>query len=317
MLRENYVVILGAGSSYPYNFPLGSGLIDSIDEAIKEVVVEAGKIGSLEKDRIVRQFQDFQKEFRGFRGTIDHFLNLHNNYDTIGRLAIAMAILLSEKKERIRLPGGNSDAWREVLFEKMRQGILNSDNPDEFAKNSISFITFNYDRSFENAFYNYLKGTFDNRIVDDRICANLANHYNPIHIYGQAGILPWQEQFYTGTDSIPYKFNISELYKYAEKTVDQLHKMYKERQKSTAIQAAIERISKATYVIFLGFGYDADNLRLLDFPDISRGKIFHGTGIGCLDGEIFVYQKRISGPNGGNEIHKGNNCTQIVREYIW
>lgn len=64
------------------------------------------------------------------------------------------------------------------------------DTLEDFAKNKVAFVTFNYDRCVEHFFFTSLKNSFGR---SDEETAAVAKRIGVVHLHGRLGHLPWQE----------------------------------------------------------------------------------------------------------------------------
>lgn len=194
------IFILGAGSSHPYGFPLGENLVNVIIEELK-VSSFRGKEPILlpEKKLLKILLQEFEWEFvESFRkaliksGTysIDSFLTNREDFRQIGKMCISYILMnyemTSMKGNSIFLKGD----WYKLLWNNLN--IYN--NADNF---SLSFYTFNYDRSLE--FYLYTAYKNLHNASNEKIRQYFQN-IPIIHLHGSLGNL----NFLDSEDSVPY-----------------------------------------------------------------------------------------------------------------
>lgn len=155
MIKDNCVLILGAGASAPYGFPTGAGLKQMICinfEMMWEKFLWERFQTSITDDYMQAQKQnakEFINDFKKFdHDSIDLFLDIYKEHSEIGKKAIYLTILDIEFKTLRR---SKVNDWYTQLFRLM---LGTSDNYFKLSENNLTIITFNYDRSLENYFYN-------------------------------------------------------------------------------------------------------------------------------------------------------------------
>ncbi len=113
--------------------------------------------------------------------SIDEFLEHRPEFADIGKGAIARALIQYESPESLY---SDDDNWYRHLFHQMRASSLK-----EFAKNRVTFVTFNYDRSLEHFLYTAAANLWgaQPQEVAEVICG-----FPIFHVHGRLGSLPWQ-----------------------------------------------------------------------------------------------------------------------------
>jgi len=160
MITEPTVLILGAGASYPYGFPTAKQLKWDICDAFSNEKSLAPQLLDGKSDYSASEFSDFAMALRhSGNESVDAFLEQRQKQNErvvgVGKLAIAYALIPCEDEGKLfqRDFGSRGGHWYEYLF-----GRLNTDFRD-FARNQLSIITFNYDRSLEHYLLTALKNT--------------------------------------------------------------------------------------------------------------------------------------------------------------
>jgi hypothetical protein len=175
MIVKDTVLILGAGASKPYGFPLGAELRDEVIRAKNKI-----ELDYLNGDwEFKLRYPIFAGELRtsGY-SSVDAFLENRSEWIKIGKLAIAHKLILYEQKARVFPPNQPRDHWYECLWQK-----LSAPSWNQFKKNRITIISFNYDRSLEH----YLSGIIWNNF---KIVQSTAEKALPIiHVHGDLGPL--------------------------------------------------------------------------------------------------------------------------------
>ena len=104
MIDKSTLFILGAGASFPYGYPTGQGLREYIftkfpDDYSGLLRVYYSSDNSY--SRAMREVTEFSKAFANSpRVFIDEFLSINQQYQDIGKAAIATAILTYERKSK-------------------------------------------------------------------------------------------------------------------------------------------------------------------------------------------------------------------------
>jgi len=187
MIEKETVLILGAGASKTFGFPIGKDLKDEIYLTLKN-----------RSNKVLNEFTT-SDELRSFvdrlkyspEESIDEFLEHENDENIIefGKKAIAAILLPYEKEETLfnnfitTGEKNNKFNWYQYSWNQMNTSF------DDFEKN-LSIITFNYDRSLEYYLFTVLKKKFPGKNEEDY--KNKLKSIPIIHIYGKLGYLPWE-----------------------------------------------------------------------------------------------------------------------------
>jgi hypothetical protein len=251
MIATPTVLIIGAGASVGYGFPLGIDLV-------KLIVAAAGQGSPQRRELLSAEFRGgdldtFSERLRlaGAR-SIDTFLE--GNASTmveIGKAAIALIILQKEDqcKREGRLFIGSAerlkDHWLEFVWDQMRTGSA----AETFVNNQITFITFNYDRLIEYYFRTVLQNAF---ALPAQEAENLTRSLRIIHLHGQLGT----PIFGHYRDPLP-----GLLVQEAAKGIRVIHDQFADTDSN--FQAAHGALEGASRVCMLGFGYHPVNIERL------------------------------------------------------
>ena len=304
MITKPTVFVLGAGASMPYGFPSGDLLRQQICAATASIAFEDDKTALIDKgqihDFLVYKFGEKETEefgnafYRSHKLSIDAFLERQPKFIPIGKAAITLFILRKELETNLSDFETRSKGFYENLLNKLDSGWEN------FLDNKIGFVTFNYDRSLEQFFFNSLKYTFGK---SDSECAEKLIKIPFIHIHGVLGPLPWQSE-----DGIPYGATMEKYTKESKDTIklinratEQIKVIHENQPTSPEFTDAFELLSAAERIYFLGFGYDQTNLKRLSIDklaEIERQKTgaqlslsrMKGTGLGLELKEIETVQ---------------------------
>ncbi len=285
MDRRNIVLILGAGASFPYSFPLGRGLIFEIarnfrkgafaNHVAKSLLVSAGFS------------EDFLETFcvellQSHLSSVDAFLEQREDeYKKIGKLAIAATLIPHEAPDRlVRRP--DEQGWYEYLYNLLGTQHL------EFPKIHLSVITFNYDRSLEYFLFNSLKSSYG---IGDKEALNLFSSIPIVHVYGQLGIPHF-------IDSAGRKYSTELTADAVQKSADGIEVIHEGNTMSVSLERAHEFIAQADVLCFLGFGYYETNLKRLGIQEFFKGEQIYGSAYKLREAERhqvekLIYPKRI------------------------
>lgn len=268
MFNRNTVLILGAGASRPYGFPVSSQLRCLIigDDVQRAQTLEAlgfqdaGAVSTRMQDDFVRcaagsrdALERIREIFRkSERVSIDAFISGRSNTRDIAELRritteMVSSVILHCEREEALLTGN----WYQWLLELiLRKG------PD-FSHGILSIVTFNYDRSLEYYLWRSFKYAFG---IGDQEAAVMLKRIKFVHVYGLSGrlALPNASEPYDVTqDSVPYGDSNGIF------TAAKAMGLANPRTVPEAVSLVRELIRDAHRLIFLGFGFWEDNFDLL------------------------------------------------------
>jgi hypothetical protein len=301
MITKETVLILGAGASMPYGFPSGQGLVDLICEVppdIRKVLEEIAK-----EIRIVTHFIEDLK--RAEPDSIDDFLEHRPEFQEVGKAAIALTLLPLEREHNLiakwrndrlgkRKPelGGH---WYKYLSSLLRSSF------EDFGKNKLSIITFNYERSLEH----YLLTTLQSfHKKSDEECAEKLNGIKIIHIYGQLGFLSWQipngEKIEFGAWGKTDEREKRIITSYAMRSIKTMSEGFEE--KDPDITYARQLMAKAKSIFFLGFGFHPRNLEILGIKSLPADKNVRASSLNLsIQRKLEIHKLGISSLKWGRE----------------
>lgn len=300
MISEDTALILGAGASQPYGYPIGIQLRENIINHLdsnKPGYQALRSIGFSRSDIL-----EFRTDLKGsMTYNIDDFLQYREDLKEIGKVSIAYMINSCEYKKNLLNPKEELD-WYRYLYNR----ILTNFN--DLKNNKINIITFNYDRSLEEYIFNALKRHYKK---SDEECKHNIDKLNIIHVYGQLDSLPWQDN-----SGRPYDHNY-DYRKYLEISAKGIQTL--EEIKSSTINQIHTALEMAKKIYFLGFGYGESNLKLLKIKNILKSsdsdgkrKEINGTAYGVSD------PNRIKIMGQFNTINLGDSrtgCLQFLNDY--
>jgi len=266
MITQTTVLILGAGASKPYGFPTGAELRDKVLR-LGDAEPFYGMCNMFGHERDV--VMSFIHAFRmSATNSIDAFLEYRSEFMDIGKIAITL--ILTECEREPELHSGSGD-WYRYLFGKL------STNFEDFSKNQLSILTFNYDRSLEQFLFTALKNLYGK---SDEECIKAVETIPIIHLHGKIGNLPWQggDRPYEGYDVLSFSQNGSAATWLAE-GIEGIKILHEGSVKpSTEFSKAHRLLSKAKRIYFLGFGYHPINIKRLRVDRLDKLQLKQATG---------------------------------------
>jgi len=265
MIKTKTLFILGAGASRPFGYLTSIELRDAIrNKGMSHILVDALTPSYEEPGWYERAINKFVDEFsRSSVYSIDFFLEHRPDFMDIGKMAIAAYLIQYENDEKLRESKNN---WYMYLYDRLKCSF------EDFDKNSISFITFNYDRSLEQFFFEAIRSRFD-KPPDE--CAKKLKNIPITHLYGQLDFLPWQ-----GRNGTPYSAG-ENLIQRVQKAKSNIKLISGERdvERSEEFRQAYNLIAAAQRIYFLGFSFDETNIERLNIA-LMKGKTLVATALG-------------------------------------
>lgn len=258
MFKTKTTIILGAGSSYSYGYPLGDELIDRLITQCKAV-----KHGPEVKLYESLKFYD--------PISIDSFLMHYRNDSELIRTAkyyIAKTLLdaphiaLFDRGACLQVAGKNSSQdhtnWYRFLWDAIVSGRTPGELSDEGVDLGFDIITFNYDSSLEYFLARNIvsENSMFSPEQQEAFKRNIKNRIN--HVYGciNNDYLSVNEYLNVSALNNDYFYKPS-LSKRADAVCEKIRLI---NERHDACYDHIQRlISKSTQVVFLGFGFDDVN----------------------------------------------------------
>lgn len=279
MIEKHTVLILGAGASFGFGYPLGEGLKDRVVHSLGGQFVEHLKTGYGFRPAMKHLVDAFKEDLRKDRAlSIDRFLAKHTqDYRILGKVTIAKVIIECEIGQNLF----SNNSWYDKLYS-----IINPyPNLKNLADNKLSIVTFNYDRSLEHFLYERLLGDYGEKRQVEII--TVLNKLKIVHVHGRVNPLPWENQQlgipYGNSGFTPNIFEIAEGLRIPDDNDKQ-------------IKEAHTLIEKAEIVYFLGFGYDHTNLEGLGLELLTKCKHVRGTSFGIPIARQGIINKSFSRP---------------------
>ncbi|MDD4876825.1 MAG: hypothetical protein PHQ86_06845 [Dehalococcoidales bacterium] len=254
-------IVLGAGASASYDYPLGNRLLKIID--LKLARPNGNWIPILKKCGInTDEIEKFRYGlFHAQPFSVGSFLESRPEFITIGKLVIALSLIPYEKHDGLFSFDARENGCYQYIFNRMISGCPFAD----FRKNEIAFITFNYDRSLEYYLHTALTEKYGETAEET---AAVLNKIPIIHVHGSLGKLTWQ---ISGIDefSRPYRpRNESNNDKEIQSAAEQIIIISEGKDTSAEFQEASNLLKSGERIYFLGFGYNDTNLRRLKIDEL-------------------------------------------------
>ncbi len=252
MISIPTVLVLGAGASAPFGYPVGSALTERIKDELRP-----NQPGQLHHDLISAGFSAglllrFRDELRySQRPSIDAFLeDWEADFMDVGKAAIAASLIRHEDRDKVV----DEPNWYRRLFAEM------TDEKD-FSNNQLRIVTFNYDRSLEYFLLRCLPSRYH---VSRAKVLKWLSQKPIIHLYGSLGGLPGmckngRAYGKSGTAAIL-------------SAAKEIH-LVRGSATPASFTEARNLMKEAQRIIFLGFGFErnnADRLGIEELPESTE-----------------------------------------------
>lgn len=244
MIEKPTVLILGAGASAHLQYPTG---VDLAKQIVTRLRKEKNRIELKAAGCTIGEITQFLNEFNAAgKLSVDEFLEHRPELIKVGRLAIAQALIRFENMDILCSVTGPDNNWYQYLYRKMNAPF------EQFSKNALSVVTFNYDRSLEQYLYTALKNSYGK---DQQSVVEQLESIPIVHVYGQICKLPWQDP--DGRD-----YNTTQHPDSVKQSAAGI-KIVHEGETADTFERAKELIEAADSIIFLGFQYHEVNMQRL------------------------------------------------------
>ncbi len=342
MFRMPTTFIIGAGASAELNFPTGPTFLEQIadildfraqydrldsSERFSDLAIAYSRLHEIPNISSGDPFYDAATRVRTaakVSRSIDNVIDQNDDdplVEIVGKLAIAYRILEAEAESKLRPVEGSistfdvasvKDTWLYPLAQMLTTDVRKSQVDQIF--DNVTFITFNYDRSIEAFLPSVLMAAYG---LDHEVAVGIALRAKIHHPYGQVGTLGWD-----GADNseVPYGWLARDRLGEISRELRTFSEKIQENEEISAMRLAIQ---EAETLVFLGFGFHRQNMRLLaPSHDIQARKIiasvYHepSPAVETIEREI----TRLARPLGGRPmppVHLGNRtCIDLLSEYF-
>ena len=280
MFRAKTVLVVGAGASAEFAFPLGGALLKDISTRVDisyeygqlkrgdHVIVQAlrNALGASEdatsyNEHLQSAWQLVTSSKQGL--SIDNVLDAleDDKASKVGKFAIVRCILAAEEAsplskwvdhfpDQINL-ATFANTWLDQLTKLLTEGRRKSEIGDIFE--NLSIINFNYDRVVEH----YLPFAISNYYgLKPEVVREVMPTLSILRPYGKAGNLPWE----TSENAVAFGNCGAAGIKVA---AEQILTFTEQVQDDNLVSGIRSMIQNADRIVFLGFGYHRQNLELL------------------------------------------------------
>jgi hypothetical protein len=346
MFRPKTLFVVGAGASCEAKLPSGNQLKAQIANMLDLAFDEDGDLTSGDRqidhslERVAAQsgdphaFAGFLNRARAIRDgmplalSIDNYLDAHREDDQlefVGKLAIAKCILDAERGSLLGRDGGGypafqmdrlTDSWFVRFSQLLTENVARQDVPAALAR--VKIITFNYDRTIVHFLRQALTTYYQ---VPARQAEEWLSELKIYHPYGNVGALDWEASAgrvaFGETDAV----NLVDVAR-------QIRTFTERIEEGEPLQAIRNAVDEADRIVFLGFGFHRQNLKLLTPAEpISRTRAtVYGTVMGISGGDQEDIRSDLNRvlrrvlPNSGHvweaHIHFFNgDCAHLLDEY--
>ncbi len=305
MITTPTVLILGAGASNPYRFPLGRPLLTKICD-------ELGPTSRPDQRGVIEELDFSKADIATFRdelrhsdfGSVDEFLEHNPYFLPIGKSAIAASLIPLENHDHLFPPHApEGHHWYKQLLESL-------DPAGDLSQNKLSILTFNYDRSLEEYLYSALRAR---RHCSAEEAADACQQVPIIHLYGHLG--PYAN--FTGAGRSYSPDLTAEAVRLAR---DSMKIVHESEDDTPEFSQAADLLDRAQRIQFLGFGYHPTNVRRLrvfnspwDEAQRVRQEV-RGTAQGIPAEEWKVISDDVLHGNLRGNVY-GGDCYNFLRQY--
>lgn len=308
MFKQRVLFVVGAGASAEYGFPTGGRLAQIIGSRMDVRYDEWGQTQiSGDKEIFAQIYQRYRSdsiELEGhqraclqirdgilFTHSIDDFLDVHasdKRINRMGKMAIVKSILEAERSSSLYIKQEHSsridlatieDTWLTKFIRMAARGVS---TPSDIFK-QVALIVFNYDRCIEHFLLSALQNLY--KLSEEEACSILAN-LPIIHPYGVIGELQTSMAPTGLRFGGPSGRMVASYYRLSDGT-----STYTEQISDTDMLNSIRhQLDIADKLVFLGFGYHEQNIRILAHKGKVGRKPIYGTALGISHADVSVLQ---------------------------
>ncbi len=304
-------MIIGAGASYELGLPIGEQLTQEIAGLLAYRRDDFGRFSNgspniedalrvLKRDGQISDVGRYLAMARVvsdgmfFARSIDNFLEAHagaEGVDECGKLAIVEAILRAEGRSAIFAKRGDvpslssirkANSWH-TEFVKFLTENVHLDSIESLFDN-LTFVIFNYDRCVEHFLFHAIRVYYN---LPDKRVGEVLQRAKFIHPYGAIGPLPWQ-----GSPGGGIAFGEDPDHHALVKAFRNIRTYSEQIEDDDALSAIRDAILLARQVVFLGFGYIDQNMKLLTMPADNLEAVY-GTALNFSRSDVDAIDEAI------------------------
>lgn len=334
MIRTDTALIVGAGAGCELQLPSGPELLSRVGQAFdfsrlgtemqsRETAMVAGFLGKL-WERMGESRESFMAVAERihtackFARTVEGVMESHDHDKLVVaavKVAVTYFICQGEARSILRqspriagdLPIQGADSWVYQLSQLVTAGVPRS--RVETCLDKLSVITFNYDRAFEHFLPFALETAFGMPLEEAR--ALVGERLRLLRSAGTIGRLPWQP----GAAS-PLDWGI-EVPENMEKQARQVRTTGDWQADGELLGAVRAALGASRRVCFLGFGFQPDNLAVLDgvalAPDAELHLTCWGMPPAVRDAALREVSRRLAVPVDSLMVHD-MRCFELLRD---
>lgn len=334
MLNRPTTFIIGAGASAEFGLPDGRALMTQVSQAL-DVRFDRRTHGLISgDDHIVETLKshfrnDLSARWMGacrqisaalpsLAASIDSYLDNHvddENIQLAGRLAIVRSILNAERASKLfHDPRSDSpfsfapldQTWIGCLFRALTQRCPKSSVNQFFA--NVRMIIFNYDRCIERYFEMAISESYGIPIGNAKQIVKSAEF---IHIYGAIGPLP--EYSDHPQNEVPFGAASVQLID-ASKRI----RTYTDRVEEPAALGRIkDYVASAEVLVFLGFGFHAQNLEILtpERPRAAPTMIATAHNVSAFNRDSYAMALSNRFSEARLDPHFADKCVNLMQDF--
>jgi hypothetical protein len=343
MFKSKTVFVVGAGASCELGFPTGETLKKTIADKLNfrfehGHTLISGDWEVLEALHIHAKTLGIERGLLSLAGhqcskalpqaiSIDNYLEAHADRPEsvlCGKVAIVASILEAEKASPLcgREPGPNWPnlsektllaSWLTSFMRLVTSGVTRVEVAKVF--DNISFVIFNYDRCIEEFLYLSLQNYYH---LQPEEAADIVNGVEFFHPYGTVGRLPWQKG---NSIAVQYGAEVSPQVTLA--LAEGIKTFTEQVDEPDLLNRTRERLAAAGTVVYLGFAFHEQNMKLLQLESVGAAERAYGTAYGFSQSDRAVLMQAIVNSLNANllDVQAGSvelasiKCAGLFSEY--
>lgn len=285
MGQRKTVFVVGAGASAEVGLPVGTALVQMIASLVdfraddlgrlrvpanydfRAAVIQALASSKNGDERVAIAVANSIRQAQHDIVSIDRYIDSHRENIALAicaKMAIVSAIFSAERASNLFVSESNihnsldTSRLNKTWYSKLFKRLSASRTPHEFRAKleEISFVTFNYDRCIEHYFQRILPIYYP--FLDGNQRSEILSGLEVKHVYGSIGSLPFLDAA-TG-QAFGVEIAAHQLAACAARIRTFTERREHDFEEMVTIQ---QRLKAAEQIVFLGFGFDKANVKLL------------------------------------------------------